>query len=187
MFRTNWLQTSPMVFLMASYLLLNLFSATLTVFYLLPAHQINWETSGGHSSCWLSRYTCSSWRLCTYWLHRCTERLLQTHRSAFCSNAIFSRQISATSSQPCLHTSTGAWKHGGDRGDGEGLGLLRGMQKIALLEAEWKCSVPEKCVTIRDNLNWTPLQRCEVEFLSLSTDRKGWGGYEGCEEGGLWL
>lgn len=63
--------------------------------------------------------------------------------------------------------------------------MLRRMQKIDSLQAEWKYSVLGKCVAKRDSLNWTPLQRCEVEFLSPSTDRKGRGGYDGCEEGGL--
>lgn len=48
-------------------------------------------------------------------------------------------------------------------------------EKTAPVASGWKYFL-----TIRDRLNWTPRQRREGGFLSLSIDSKGWEGLHGC-------
>jgi len=74
-----------------------------------------------------------------------------------------------TPGQSSTDISTWVWRQ---QGDGRGLGLHRGMPKIALFQTERKYSVVWRCETIRDGLNWTPLLRCEVEFLSLPKEKR---------------
>lgn len=94
-----------------------------------------WRTSGDHHRCWQSLYTCSSSSVCSYWLHRCTQRLHPTNLPVLCpstfdSDAILCPQTFAASSKQTVGFFTWAQKKEGDR---RGLGLLRQMPKITLL------------------------------------------------------